>query len=72
LCISQLGVLDDVGQDLNGLGHILGQTLGVENSLLPGGVGVQVGAQVLHLQLEIGLRALGSALKVGKNGLPGC
>lgn len=67
LSLTQLGVLDDVGQDLDGFGHILGQTLGVEDGLLPGSVGVQVGAQVLNLQLQIRLRALGGTLKSGRN-----
>lgn len=63
LGLTQFWVLDDISQNLDSLGHILRQTLGVEDGLLPGGVGVQVSTQVLDLQLQIGLGALGSALE---------
>jgi len=52
----------DVGEDLDGLLDVAGEALGVVDGLLAAGVGVQVRAHVLHLQL--GLAALAGALRV--------
>lgn len=61
--LTQLRILNDVGEDFHRLRHILGQTLGVEHRLLPGRVGVQVGAQILNLEFEVGLRPLVRSLE---------
>lgn len=63
LGLAQLGVLDDVAEDFDGLRHVLRQTFGVEDGLLAAGVGVEVRAEVLDFQLEVGLRALGGAFE---------
>ena len=51
--IGQVGVLQDVGQDVNCLRHIGLHDLGVVAGLLPGGVGIQVGPHVLDLGLQL-------------------
>lgn len=57
----ELGVLENVGENVDRLGHVLVERLGVVDGLLAGGVGVQVGAEVFDLELELGLRSrLGS------------
>ena len=39
----ELGVEKDVGEDLDGLSHVLLEDLGEVDGLLPGGVGIAVG-----------------------------
>lgn len=57
----ELGVLENVGENVDGLGHVLVERLGVVDGLLAGSVGVEVGAEVFDLELELGLRSrLGS------------
>lgn len=79
----QLGVLEDIGEDVDGLGNIGVEGLGVVDSVLTlrkglvlgsvdrgthkvfrsyRGVGVQVSAHVLNLQLQLVLRTLVGAL----------
>lgn len=48
----ELGVLEDVRDDVDSLVNVLAEGLGVVDSLLAGGVGVEVGAEVLDLELE--------------------
>lgn len=60
--LAQFRVLNDIGQNLNSFGNILGQTLGIEHGLLARCVRVQVSTEVLNLQLQIGLGTFGSAL----------
>lgn len=60
--LAQFRVLNNIGQNLNSFGNILGQTLGIEHGLLARCVRVQVSAEVLNLQLQIGLGSFGSAL----------
>lgn len=55
-------VLENVGEDLNGLGDIGLEGLGVVDGLLAGSVGVQVSTHVLDLDLEIVLAARAGAL----------
>ena len=59
---AELWVLEDVGEDLDSVSDVLAEAFGVEDGLLPGRVGVQVCAHVLHLQLKRGLGALRGAL----------
>lgn len=57
----ELGVLENVGENVDRLGHVLVERLGVVDGLLAGSVGVEVGAEVFDLELELGLRSrLGS------------
>lgn len=56
--LPKLGVLQDVGQDLDGVANVRAQALGVEDSLLPGRVGIQVSSHVLDLELQLRLRPL--------------
>lgn len=57
----ELGVLENVGEDVDCLGHVLVKGLGVVDGLLAGSVGVEVGAEVFDFELELGLRSgLGS------------
>ena len=58
----KVGVLQNVGEEVDRLGHVLLENLGVVSGLLTRGVRVQVGANVLDLNLETGLRALLGAL----------
>lgn len=53
----------DVGDDVHRLGDVLPERLGIVDSLLAGGVSVEVCAKVLNLQLELVLRTLGRALE---------
>ena len=55
----QLGVLQDVRDDTDGAGHVLLESLGVVDGLLSRSVGVQVGTNVLDLELK---GTLGSVL----------
>ena len=63
LLLAEGGVGQDVTQDLDGSVKVARQTLCVEDGLLPAGVGVQVSAHVLHLQLEAGLGPLGGSFE---------
>lgn len=57
----ELGVLENVGENVDCLGHVLVKGLGVVDGLLAGSVGVEVGAEVFDFELELGLRSgLGS------------
>ena len=51
LLLTELRILQDVRQDFYSLVQILRQTLGVEDSLFPGCVGIQVSSHVLNLKL---------------------
>lgn len=51
--VIQGGVLENVREDLNGLGDIGLEGLGVVDGLLAGSVGVQVSTHVLNLDLKI-------------------
>lgn len=53
----KLGVLENVGDDVDDGRDILVECLGVVNGLLTRSVGVQVGAEVLNLELELLLGA---------------
>lgn len=49
----ELASLENVGDDLDTLSNVLSERLGVVDSLFPRGVGVEVGAQVLNLELQL-------------------
>lgn len=73
----ELGVLENVGQDVDRLGDVLVERLGVVDGLLARGVGVEVGAEVLDLELELGLGARpgaleGEVLSPGEHGTRDC
>ena len=51
--IFQAGVLQNVGQDVDGLGNIIFENLCIVASLFPRGVGIQVCAQVLDLHFQL-------------------
>jgi len=59
----KLGVLEDVRDDVDGLGDILAEGLGVVDRLLAQGVCIEVCAEVLHLKLEGVLGAMAGALE---------
>jgi hypothetical protein len=59
-------VLENVREDLNGLGDISLEGLGVVDGLLAGSVGVQVSTHVLDLDLEIVLAARAGTLLTGE------
>ena len=59
----ELRVLQDVGHNVDGGGHILAEALGVVHGLFARGVRVQVRAEVLDLELERVLRAPVRALE---------
>ena len=59
----QLGVQQNVAQNLDGLGHVLLENLSVVDSLLPAGVSIQVPPHVLNLNLQLLLRPLAGALE---------
>lgn len=50
--VRELGILQDVGEHVDGDGHVLGLNVGEEGGLLARGVGVEPGAHVLDLLLE--------------------
>ena len=62
LLLAVLGVLQDVGQDLDGVADVAGQALGVVDGLFSRRVGVDVGSHVLDFQLQLILRSLLRAL----------
>ena len=53
----ELGVLGDVGEDLNELWHVLVESVSLEGGLFSRGVGVEGGSEVLDLELELVLRS---------------
>src|SRR6267142_3488794 len=59
----ELGVLKDVGDDVDGLGDVLAEGLGIVDRLLMRGVHIEVCTEVLHLELEGMLGAMASALE---------
>jgi len=59
----ELGVLGDVGKDLNELWHVLVKGVRLEGGLFSRGVGVEGGAKVLDLELELVLRSGRGALE---------
>jgi hypothetical protein len=59
----QLGVLEDVRDDVDGLRDVLAEALGVVDGLLARGVRVEVGAEVLHFEFECMLGATAGALE---------
>lgn len=61
--VVELGVLQDVREDVDRARHVLLEHLGVVHGLLARRVGVQMAAHVLDLELELLLRALGRALE---------
>lgn len=54
----ELRVLQDVGNNVNSLAHIVAERLGVVDSLLTRSVRIQVSTEVLNLNLELVLRAV--------------
>ena len=48
----ELRVLEDVRDDVDGLGDVLAEALGVVDGLLARGVRVEVGAEVLYFKFE--------------------
>ena len=59
----ELGVLEDVGDDVNGLWDVLAEALGIVDGLFTRGVRIKMSAEVLHLELEGMLRATASTLE---------
>jgi hypothetical protein len=59
----ELGVLEDIGDDVNGLRDVLMEALGVVDHLLMRSVRIEVSAEILHLDLEGMLGATASALE---------
>ena len=59
----QLAALEDIGDDLDALAHVLAEALGVVDGLLPTGVGVEVSSEVLDLELELVLAPLAGSLE---------
>lgn len=56
--LAKLAILDNIREYLNCPGYVLGEALGIEDSLLTGSVGIQVCTHVFHLQLQISLGSL--------------
>jgi hypothetical protein len=61
-------VLQNVGENIHGLGHVALEHLGVVRSLFPRSVRVQVRAHVLHLHLQARLRPLLGPLQARATG----
>lgn len=59
----ELGILEDVTNDVNSFGYILLEALGVIDSLLPRCVGVKVSTHVFNLKLQSVLGATAGTLK---------
>ena len=59
----QFRVLQNVGDDVDGLVDVLAEALGVVDGLLSGRVGVEMGTQVLDLELELVLRSSAGSLE---------
>ena len=63
LLLAECGVGEDVAQDLDSAVQVAREAFGVEDGLLPAGVGIQVSSHVLNLKLQPGLGSLGSAFE---------
>merc|ERR1719285_1277747 len=63
LLLAECGVGEDVTQDFDSAVQVAREAFGVEDSLLPAGVGIQVSSHVLNLKLQTGLGSLGSAFE---------
>jgi hypothetical protein len=59
----ELGVLEDVGDNVDGLGYVLAEALGIVDGLLTRRVCIEMSAEVLHLELKGMLGATASALE---------
>jgi RNAse (barnase) inhibitor barstar len=59
----KLGVLEDIGDDVDSLWDVLMEALGVVDRLLMQSVRIEVSAEILHLDLEGMLGATASALE---------
>jgi hypothetical protein len=59
----ELGVLEDIGDDVDGLRDVLTEALGIVDHLLTRSVRIEVSAKILHLDLEGMLEATASALE---------
>jgi hypothetical protein len=59
----ELGVLEDIGDDVDGLQDVLTEALGIVDRLLTRSVHIEVSAEILHLDLEGMLGATASALE---------
>jgi hypothetical protein len=59
----ELGVLEDVEDDVDSLWDVLAEALGIVNCLLARSVCIEVGTRILHLDLEGMLGATASALE---------
>lgn len=59
----QFGILEDIANDVYRLVDVLPETLGIIDSLFPGGIGIQMCAKVLYFKFEITLRATVCALE---------
>jgi hypothetical protein len=59
----QLGVLQNVRQDLDSLGHIVLEDAGVIHGLFSGGIGIEVAADILDLNLQLLLRSVLGSLE---------
>jgi hypothetical protein len=59
----QLAPLQNIRDDLDTLANVLPEALGIVDGLLATGVGVEVRAQVLNLELELVLRTLAGTLE---------
>ena len=63
LFLAECGVGEDVAQDFNSAIQVAREAFGIEDSLLPAGVRIQVSSHVLNLKLQPGLGSLGSAFE---------
>jgi hypothetical protein len=63
MALLELGVLEDVGDDVNSLWDLLAEDLGIINHLLAQSVRIEVGTKILHLDLEDVMGATASALE---------
>jgi hypothetical protein len=63
MALLELGVLEDVRDDVNSLWDLLAKDLGVINHLLAQSVRIEVGTEILHLDLEGVMGATASALE---------
>jgi hypothetical protein len=59
----KLGVLEDVGDDVDGLGNVLAEALGIVDGLLTRRVRIKMSAEVFHLELKGVLRATARAFE---------
>lgn len=59
----ELGVLEDVGDNVDGLRDVLAEALGVVDRLLARSVRIEVSPKILHLELEGVLGAAASTLE---------